>query len=64
MAAGQLGVSVYSGTELEELSLHLDAIEEWLRESCSARRADDMADVVEKASKVIYDLFLERDDDA
>ena len=49
-------MSVYSATELEELSLSLGQIEDWLRQDCSARHADDMADVVHKAWQVIDDL--------
>jgi hypothetical protein len=50
---------VYSAEQLLELSVRLDQIADWLRESCSARHADDMADVVAEASQVVEDLYAE-----
>ena len=41
--------------QLEELSLNLSAIEDWMREQ-PARHADDMADVIHQAWQVIDDL--------
>lgn len=43
-------------SDLEELSLALDLIEDWLRQDCSARHAEEMADTVRRASRIIYDL--------
>ena len=59
--SGTPGGITYSADQLEEMSLKLDSIEEWLRECCEARHADDMADVIKEASQVIYDLFLDMD---
>jgi hypothetical protein len=42
--------------ELAELATDLSAIEDWLRQDCTARHNDDMADVVRKAFAVIDDL--------
>jgi hypothetical protein len=54
-AAGQLSV-VLGPDALEELALNLSNIEDWLRDSCTARHNDDMADVVHQAWQVIEDL--------
>lgn len=48
---------VHSAAELSELATNLCALEEWLREHCTARHATDMADVVDKAYTVIDDLY-------
>jgi uncharacterized protein YecE (DUF72 family) len=53
-------VSVYSAEQLNELATNLCAVEAWLRESCTARHNDDMADMVEQAWHVIEDLYDER----
>ena len=41
---------------MSDLSLALSEIEDWLRESCTARHADDMADRIHEAWQIIDDL--------
>jgi hypothetical protein len=50
----------YSAAQLDELLTHLGAVEDWLREKCEARHADDMADLVEQACRVLDDLYDEQ----
>lgn len=45
--------------ELGELATNLVRIEDWLREDCTARHSEDMADVVHQAFEVIDDLYDE-----
>jgi hypothetical protein len=52
-------MSTYSAEEISELSKNLGAVEDWLRDHCEARHADDMADLVEKAVQVLEDLYDE-----
>jgi hypothetical protein len=51
--------TVYGKSELSELALNLGAIADWLRNKCDARHHEDMADVVDKATLVIEDLYDE-----
>lgn len=53
-------MSVYSAEQLSELATHLSSIEDWLRQDCTARHAEDMADVVHQAFQVVDDLYDER----
>ena len=57
---GEVSLSVYSAEQLGDLSTRLSAIEDWLREKCTARHAEDMADLVHEAWQVIDDLYDER----
>jgi hypothetical protein len=45
--------------ELGRLSTDLINVEQWLRESCTARHAERMANAVESAWKIVDDLFDE-----
>lgn len=45
--------------QLGELATNLSSIEDWLRQDCTARHSDDMADVVRQAFEVIDDLYDE-----
>ena len=54
-------MSVYSAAELGELACNLGAIEDWLRDSCTARHNEDMADVVGKAVQVLEDVHDEQE---
>lgn len=53
-------MSVYSAAELSELATQLSTIEDWLRQDCLARHAEDMADVVHKAWQVMEDTCDEQ----
>src|SRR5271156_633216 len=47
----------YSLAKLVNLSTNLSAVEDWLNEKCSARHADEMADVVHEAWQLIDELY-------
>src|ERR1700691_6620374 len=42
--------------DLNQLATDLSTIEDWLRQDCTARHSDDMADVVHEAWEVVEDL--------
>ena len=42
--------------DLNQLATDLSTIEDWLRQDCTARHNDDMADVVHEAWQVVEDL--------
>jgi hypothetical protein len=45
-----------TAAELADLASDLGLIEDWLRQDCTARHAEDMADVIHQAWGVIDDL--------
>ena len=49
--------SEYSADQLSKLATNLSSIEDWLRDECTARHSEDMADCVHEAWQVVEDLY-------
>jgi hypothetical protein len=57
---GRQAVSVYSAAQIGLVSQNLGAVEDWLREKCEARHAEDMADVIAKAIDMLENFYDEQ----